>query len=262
MTICIGIKCIDGLVFSSESQETREDFNVKRLNSQKLYLLEGSKSIVATAGTAAFCDKARAYVEKRIAHETNLNIVDEFETGVTLLAHNYIVKRIRLFYDDKIQGPDLKDFENWTMPKVNIAMLLGSQEDNSFSLYTLFPEGFAQKEQDFSAIGSGGSSDLAEYLLGKLYYKSMDVKQGLLLAAFVVQEVKKINPGCGGEIQLAAMTENICTIVPPDMRKRICERAAQISERMDAALRGVPIKPVDKKEQKKKGKATKKRLIK
>jgi 20S proteasome alpha/beta subunit len=52
-------------------------------------------------------------------------------------------------------------------------------------------------------LGSG--SAYAEYLLGKLYREDMTVHQAATLAVYVVEEVKKIDPGCGGTTQLVTM---------------------------------------------------------
>lgn len=56
---------------------------------------------------------------------------------------------------------------------------------------------------DYVAIGSGAA--YAELLFRSLFHSGMELKQAVPIAAYIIEEVKAIDPHCGGDTQISTL---------------------------------------------------------
>ena len=197
MTVIVGIICKDGIVFGSDSQGmTNRGVDVKRLNTTKIFVLNGDlrvKALVGGAGEVPFIIKAienaRETAKNKGADDVS-SLVDVVEDVMTGLAKRYIVDKMKEF--SKAQPPRemLSAQSEDGLPKVPAWLMIGGRDkQKKHAIYVVHPEGVGEKEEGFGTLGSG--SAYAEYLLSQFYDANIDCEQGKLLVAFVIEEVKK-----------------------------------------------------------------------
>lgn len=213
MTIIVGILCEDGLVIASDSQAmSQRGVDVKRMDYTKIEDIDGElgvKALISGSGVVSFINKAMELLREK-CNEKRIKSVKELilcaEDTMDDLTKRYSVdkfKKMGIAKNIKSKyGKELQD-EGIPFPTLNFHLMIGCVEKNIPHLYTISPTGIAEKEEKFGSLGSG--SAYAEYILTNLYYEGIKLKEGLLLAIHTVEEVKKIDPNVGGDVQIATI---------------------------------------------------------
>ncbi len=94
--------------------------------------------------------------------------------------------------------------------------------DKAPDLYTIAGDGIAQKEETYASVGSG--SAYADYILQRLYVEGMKLSEGLDCAAYTIEEVKKVDPSCGGPVQLITVDAKGVHSFTSDDTKSVVDR--------------------------------------
>lgn len=203
MTLVVGIACKDGLIMASDSQGmSNRGVDVKRMDCTKIEVLSdnGLKSIVGGAGEVPFINKIVDLIKKNIKESRIKNceeLIDCCEEGINEITKKYGVDRLRkIGLIEKTPSVHSERPE----PTLNSIIVVGCIDNKKPLLHIILPEGVAEKEENFCSIGSG--SAYAEYILSNLFYEDITLKEGILLATHVVEEVKKIDPNVGGDVQI------------------------------------------------------------
>jgi 20S proteasome alpha/beta subunit len=202
MTVIVGLLCSDGLVIASDSQEGDED--LKRLDVKKVYDtghfgFKDAEVIVAGTGASAHIARVAELIgENGFASypKTPRNVADIVEDSMGQMKARY--------------GDDL-DLELILGVYCNSCPREGERPVPSIALYSVYPAeedekvGVAELVTDYAATGSGGL--VARYLLNRLHDESrpttgLKVEEAIREAVYVIEEVKKVDPYCGGPIQL------------------------------------------------------------
>lgn len=205
MTINIGIKCIDGIVIASDSQVGfGRGVEVKRVNANKIYswdrrfALAGS-GILAQIQTVV--DNVRAAIAQREASQRSLLNKDECEDTIErvmwALHARYNIQRSQAI------GADEREFFNPIC--VFAARNTGEAGNDALCLYIIHANGIVEPVDDYATSGSGAA--YAELLLKNLYSDNMNVQDAMKIATYVVNEVKEIDPNCGGPTKIGILTQ-------------------------------------------------------
>jgi len=204
MTILVGMICTDGIVLAADSQETcLGGVNIKRLDFEKicpLLVTESATIVMAGSGQGAFISRAAEILETKLTRSSMIRspreVADLAEDTLLEINRRYVTERALAMKIDisEIEKPSLS---------LLLGMVLKSKEQSPYSIFSVFPEGVAQKETGYAALGSG--SPFAEYLLSRMYRTSINVVQGSLIAAYIIEQVKSVEPYCGGPTYISVI---------------------------------------------------------
>lgn len=204
VTINIGIKCVDGIVIASDSQVGfGRGVEVKRVNANKIYnwdnrfALSGS-GILAQIQTIADNVKA-AIAEREKNQKSHLNkykCEDVIERILWALYTRYNIQRSEAI------GADEREF--FSPICVFAGRIAGERGDDILCLYILHGNGLLEPVDDYATAGSGAT--YAELVLKNLYYDNISVQEATKIAAYVINEVKEIEPNCGGPTKIGLLT--------------------------------------------------------
>lgn len=224
MTICVGLLCKGGAVVASDSQsEFERGVPVKRLGANKL--LKGDCFVVAGAGLIAHIkntfDTISAELEKEVRQRQGQCLsrdecVTLVEKTVTALHKYYNIDRAQFL------GVDEK---GWFAP----LLLFAYQASGGVMLLTVHPEGLVEEVDDYATIGSGAA--YAELLLKALYSNDLDTNAAVNIAIYVINEVKDIDPNCGGPVQIALVSDDNLQLLSRD---EIEDRLESFRKSLDA----------------------------
>lgn len=202
-TIIIGFKCVDGVVIASDSQaEFGRGVDVKRLNANKIYTIDG-RYIIAGSGTLAhiqvLVENVTFFLTNKESQQRSELNKDEAEMTTeqalwTLIKH-YNIDRSNVF------GVSERDYFD------PIAVFAGRSRENGIEYYVDILHGYdgtIEPVSDYGAAGSGAA--YAELLLKGLYYENITVEEAIKVAIYIIGEVKAIDPHCGGDTQVAILT--------------------------------------------------------
>jgi 20S proteasome alpha/beta subunit len=204
LTIVVGIKCKDGVIVSTDTQaEFGRGVDVKRLNANKIHHI-GAYAI-AGAGTIAHVEKAvdairRGFLtaSKEMGEELEESqCIDTLEKTITAVYKEYNIDRSR-FLDD----PRERDFFD------PILIFCGTVQDDDVCkscLSIVHSVGLVEPIHDYATAGSGAA--YAELILKNYYRENLKLSEAVPIAIYTVNEVKQIDPGCGGDTQVAIVED-------------------------------------------------------
>ncbi len=236
MTIIVGVICKDGIVLGCDSQaSSAKGVPVKRTDYTKIYEIPlggDGYAILSGAGTGAFITRASELLEdrcKNIVCKKPREFADICEDVVTELFKRYVVDRTKVLGLRKTKMPQViqggVQWQEDPLESPGIVLLTGIQcgdaKNPNWCLYTVHPDGIAEKDDKYDAIGSG--SAIAEYLLARLCSETLDVDQATKVVVYVVEEVKKIDPFCGGPTKVVALSKNGVKRLNPQEVKEIAD---------------------------------------
>lgn len=218
MTIVVGLVATDGLVVAADSQAgTLRGIRVKRTDYSKIYTLGEDRAevnaIIAGAGEMAFVNKAVEELREesgrnRFGHVKQLE--EAVEAAMVKLAKKYIYDRAAaLGLKDEVIGPKAgtnRQFQGGTIhtPKVNL--LIGAVDRSGQKLLaSVGANGVAETEESYRSVGSGAA--YAEYVLSRLWSNKLSIIEAIECAVYTIEEVKKMDPDCGGPVHVMAVTK-------------------------------------------------------
>jgi 20S proteasome alpha/beta subunit len=205
VTINIGIKCTDGIVIASDSQVGfGRGVEVKRVNANKIYNWDGrfalsGSGILAQIQTVVDNIKA-AIAQREESQRSHLNkdeCEDTIERVMWALYARYNIQRSQAI------GADEREFFNPIC--VFAARNAGEDGNDVLCLYIIHANGIVEPVLDYATAGSGAA--YAEILLKNLFLDNMNVQEATKIAIYVINEVKEIDPNCGGPTKIGVLTQ-------------------------------------------------------
>jgi len=227
VTIIVGLVSNEGIALASDSQaEVAKGVRIKRSNYNKIHSIdvnEGVRAVVCGAGQVAFINKGLEFVRtecKKQRIELNEMFIETVENAMIQLTKKYLVDRVKELGLEDIVSPKgsrrHKAISFPAFPHLDLGLLFAAvDKSGQYTLFEMNEDGVALAEERYSVIGSG--SAYAEYILQRLYTKEMQLEEAMDTAAYTIEEVKKVDPTCGGSVQLASVTkEHGVKISTPD----------------------------------------------
>jgi 20S proteasome alpha/beta subunit len=210
VTILVGIICKDGVVVASDSQAgSFKGVDVKRLDYTKIYDFSFGETKVAMtgAGEVPFIARAIELFEERAAekhfHKAR-EIADLTEDVMNEINKRYVVQRMKDLGYQKSPGTPRAQLP--AGDTLGFSLMLGVCCNNKPILYTVYPDGVAERGERYASLGSG--SAFADYLLARLCTDDLSVDEAVRVAVYVIEEVKKVDLYCGGPTQVVAVTKH------------------------------------------------------
>jgi 20S proteasome alpha/beta subunit len=208
MTIITGLICKEGIVIASDSQAgSFKGVHVKRLDYTKIYDFKvNGTSIVATgSGDTPFITRAIEILEDKTKegkfHKPR-EVADVAESVMNEVSKRYIFDRGKeLGFSKSPSNPILPQLQEERT--LGFALMLGVCCEEKTAIYTVYPDGVAEKAEEYASLGSG--SAFAEYLLPRLYREDLTLDEATRVCVYVVEEVKKVDVHCGGPTQAVAL---------------------------------------------------------
>ncbi len=215
MTTIIALNCSNGIVIASDSQVTAGD--IKRSQEDKIYKTKVDENIdIVMAGSGI-----NAYISR---------FIDYFELHKK-------DKKIKILRDFADRSEDMIRRLMRRYPEMKLAIMAAIRfKENtniSWDLYAFYSPGVADKIKTYECIGSG--STIAEYILSRLWFEKLTVEQGLRIAIYVIDEVKKTDTYSGGLTRVTKITnEGIISMNPLEIIE-----ISSIAQRSDYESRGI-----------------------
>lgn len=241
MTIIVGIKCSDGALIATDTQaEFGRGVSVKRLTANKIhYLLD--RFAIGGAGTVAHIEKAvdaieqglRAGIKEKGGHLSKNECINTLEKTVTAVHKEYNIDRSRFLNDSRER--------EFFQPILILCGVVSPDGEGEPCLLIVHPSGLVEHIHDYATAGSGAA--YAELLLKNSYVPQMKLSEAITAAVYTINEVKQIDPSCGGETKVATVAAGKIKELSGDEIKAIGERSEKIlglirNEITPKALRG------------------------
>jgi 20S proteasome alpha/beta subunit len=205
LTIIVGIKCSDGALIASDTQaEFGRGVSVKRLNANKIHCFD--RFAVAGAGMVAHIEKAanaierglKAGIKEKGADLDEDEAIDILEKTITRVHKEYNIDRSRFLND-----PDEREFFQPLLIFCGVSSLATGGPHSCLAI--VHSAGLVEPIDDYATAGSGAA--YAELVLKNYYRAGISVKEAIPIAIYTINEVKQIDPGCGGETRVAVVNE-------------------------------------------------------
>jgi 20S proteasome alpha/beta subunit len=249
VTIIIGFSCKKCIVLAADSQTTFLSSlgATRRNNSTKISRIqfENGSVLVAQAGDVTMSTRAMEIMAV-LAQGKPIN---DYRTvaDAAQLAIRQLKQELRQQNGD-CSMEELREIIEAQDLHFSLMIAHYFQKEKPLIFSVDFRVGIAcLQNEDFAAIGSG--SAIAGYVLGWFDLPNMDVSQAALTALYVIEEVKKVDPYCGGltRLAIASPTESAATeskVYPegkllrwiPELQRIDTEIKSEISKRMNAAI--------------------------
>jgi len=209
MTVIVGLLCQDGIVVASDSQESDEGMEMKRLDVTKIYEtsrfnFDDVEIVLGGTGSAAHIARAAELIKEK-------GFAPYFTSPRSLAT---VVEDVIGEMAERYGGGD---------DGLDLELLVGvfckncpkTEDDDSrvspIGLYSVYPPdedekvGVAEPVTDYAAMGTGGL--FARYLLNRLHDEGhpttdLTVDSAIREAVYVIEEVTKVDLWCGGPTQL------------------------------------------------------------
>ena len=190
MTVIAAINYGQGVVIASDSQATIGN-TLKRVGERKITEIEGIPNLKFNFAGAGD-ERLLARAKEQIISECMINKISTIFDFKTICEN--VVKFIKKRYvDDESSYPNLEFFT-------------GVSVNNNIALFRLYPDGIASNIYGCDVIGSGWL--FAEYIYSRLNKENLSVIEAANIDLYVVEEVKKIDPNCGGETTMSVLSYN------------------------------------------------------
>jgi 20S proteasome alpha/beta subunit len=200
VTIAIGILCKDGIVVASDSRITYPDNSV-RDDGNKIGIIkfkDGNKAIVAQSGDD---DLGSRIIENMGVRADDLQLNDW--QSVAELANGVMLQE-----QIKLRGPfEGKQYTDAGFQQIlrgfDLSLIIAHYHNKKPYIFTsdFYPGRASRKRRSFVAIGCG--STLASFILSGFDFSKLNCMETIAAAIYVIDEVKGIDPRCGGKTQVA-----------------------------------------------------------
>lgn len=233
MTLIVGIVCKDAIVFGSETETTRGDSKFQK--ARKLHLVSFAKGDAVIIGAAG--------VER--ATDGMLEIISKMAAQTALQTDETVPKTIENAFrefNERAGGPPLGSRERqefYGHPDNYFSLIVGYYFLHQACIREFDPYCMTmaiQPKRDYSIKGVGAGQDLAQYLLSDFELPSLDSREAMILACHVVREVKAWASNCGGNTEIAVMSDgNGPEILAADSVERFNNKIGQLNEEIRAS---------------------------
>lgn len=206
VTIIVGIISKEGIVLASDSQTTYglDLGKFKRCDAQKMDIIEfkTGKAIVCQGGNATLSGRA---VELIINSARGKSISDYHAVADVAQA---AVRQVKDEFkaQQSGSGSSMEELHEFIRTKdMEFSLMMANYFEQKPYIFTIdFSVGIANKQRgDYAVIGCG--SLIAEYILSWFKCSELSLMQAMCTAVYVVEEVKKVDPYCGGPTRCAAI---------------------------------------------------------
>lgn len=224
MTIIVGMKCSDGTLVASDTQsEFGRGVSVKRLNANKIHCFDCGA--VAGAGTVAHIGKAASAIKRALtaairekgAQLDEDEVINVLERTITAVHKEYNVDRSRFLRD-----PNELDFFD---PLLICCGVISPDNGHHSCLSIVHSVGLVEPIDDYATGGSGAA--YAELILKNYYRNDIKVNEAIPIAIYTIDEVKRIDPSCGGETRVAVVVEGQLKELPEKEIRDIAQRTQE-----------------------------------
>jgi 20S proteasome alpha/beta subunit len=185
VTIVAGFKGCDGVVLCADSQETVANFK-RKIPKLRVEPSSGGEDLAVAfcgSGHGPFLDMVVDKAWKDVKGAISLqDACDKIQESIKSVHEEY----------GKIYQPG-------SMPEIEL--LYGVKMSGDTKLFHAF--GPVINEKDYYAAGVG--QDMADYLSSRMYGNHLDVRQLIILAAFILFQTKDHIDGCGGDSHIAVL---------------------------------------------------------
>lgn len=189
MTVIAGIKFDMGIVIASDSQATIGGI-LKRVDERKISEIEKFQNFrfnFAGAGDERLIERAKGQLITECQNR-EINSVFDFKN-----ACEDVVRFIKQRYTEGEEYP-------------NLEFLTGIATKQDFGLLRLYPDGVASNVNYYDVIGSGML--FAEYIYSRLDKENLSGIEAVNTVLYVVEEIKEIDPNCGGPTTMSVLFSN------------------------------------------------------
>jgi len=239
MTVLVGVPYDSGIIMASDSQgSTTGAFAVKHLNRSKLRKLNAKVSrggfgeiVIAGAGGSPFISKAAECVKEELDgnwFSSARELADSAEDALLKVYKRHVLDKADKLglKPSQYDTPDLGVMMGISLARKNAGDGAITWKDNA--LFTISADGIAQREDDYSTMGSG--SPYAEYILQRGWRENMPMIMALHLAIYAVEEAKKVDPFCGAQTRVVVLTNGVGVDFPIPEVQEIVKRLAERDE--------------------------------
>jgi 20S proteasome alpha/beta subunit len=267
LTIIVGIICKNGIVLGCDSQATSaKGVPLKRTEYTKIYeiaLGSGGCALLSGAGTGAFITRASEILADKCKDSvcrTAREFADICEDVVNEIFKRYVIDRAKAIGMGRTKTPkdiimNNRQWQEDISEEPPIIMLAGircgNDKDPEWGLYTIHPSAIAEKTDKYDAIGSG--SAIAEYLLARLWNEELTVEQAINVVVYIIEEVKKIDPFCGGPTQIMALSKTGINRLKPSEVKAVADKVMGQDDQLAKFWRQLVVTPGEQTSAKGKG---------
>jgi proteasome beta subunit len=192
-TTTVGIVCKDGIVLAADKKGT----------------FASGGGVVYIAGTDE--DKIQEVNDRIIV--TTAGVASDLQKVIKLTRAELKLKELR-----SKKTPSIKESANLfsTIVYQNIRQfspipgithfLLAGYDEEDFDIYNIFPDGYVQKIDKYSATGSGMMQ--CDSILDAEYKQNISIQEGMALAIKCITAAMKRDPATGGGIDIYIITKD------------------------------------------------------
>jgi 20S proteasome alpha/beta subunit len=215
VTIIIGIISKNAIVVASDSQTTySSSFGAaQRLDTAKITPIEFSNAfaLVAQSGDATLSGRA----VEILADMAKGKSVSDYRTVADIAQK--AVRQVKEELREQNLGCSMEDLHEYiSKESLHFELMIAHYHDEKPYIFTIdFAVGIASKKpHNYTAIGCG--SGIASYILSWFDITSMEWLHAGLAAIYTIEEVKKVDPYCGGKPKMAFLTPKYQTNISGD----------------------------------------------
>jgi 20S proteasome alpha/beta subunit len=212
VTIIAGFRCVDGIVVCSDTQETSGP--AKRDVPKLRY--EGRGLATDTPLAVVFCGSGYGPLIDKLVDESWNNINQLSAMDEVCAEIERTVKKLYQEYGRIYQRGQCPTAE----------LIYGVKTADGHKLFSANGP-IVNERPDYYSSGQGYY--LADFLTSRMFSKHLSLQQCVILAAYVLFQVKEIVEGCGGESHIAILRDDgDCGLLP-------LERVAVLSKLLESA---------------------------
>jgi 20S proteasome alpha/beta subunit len=185
MTIALGLIAREGIVIAADRQQTEGEHKKAQRKIESLWSLPVGALLVSGAGNGPYIDT----MTERLRHCFGTTESKEYPAAMT----NEFRGIHSAFYSEAVLP--FSQYQSYERP--DYELLFGCSTDKTHLLWYSDKLALNQVQAGYRAVGVGASA--AESLLNKFYVTNLPLKVAIVLAAYVIYEVKNSVEGCGFE---------------------------------------------------------------
>lgn len=198
VTVIIGIKCTNCIIVAADSRTTTDTGHIidTTIKIRVVRFLDGNEVLVAQAGNAALSSIAVEF----FINLASQNAVSGYRDPAECLGKAISQLKDRIREQQKGSAEDLKKY----LCEKSFELLLAYYWNRKQFIFTVSLEDGLPTKQDHQYHTIGCGHVLADFIISRLDVSKFHSGQGIWTAVYAVEEIKKIDPRCGGKTRVAA----------------------------------------------------------